>query len=109
MLIIHHQAFIYCNFTKLIEPLIKNISLECIFGGNILYVLYVADKYMVRFSQPKIKEIRKDLHSLENKKIGEIEKNILKLEKSLFKLKKCHGFNEIECRGQGNKRCKKII
>ena len=35
-----------------------------------------------RIYKPKIKEIRKDLYKIKNKKIGEVEKN-LKLEKCL--------------------------
>ena len=57
-----------------------------------------------RLSKPKIKEIRKDLYRIENKKnlsipkIKEIEKNISKLEKNLSKLKRYYDYNDIEYR-----------
>ena len=47
-----------------------------------------------RLSKPKTKEIRKDLYGIENKTIKEIGKN-LKLEKSLFKLKKYYDYDKI--------------
>ena len=47
-------------------------------------------------SKPKIKEIRKDLYRIENKKIREIEKNILKLEKILSKLKYFNDYDDIK-------------
>ena len=43
----------------------------------------------------KIKEIRKDLYRIENKKIKKVEKN-LKSEKSLSKLKKYHDYDNIQ-------------
>ena len=46
-----------------------------------------------RFSKPKMKIIRKGLYRIENKKIEEIEKNLLKLEKSLSRLKKYHDYD----------------
>ena len=55
-----------------------------------------------RLSEPKTKEVRKDLCRIFKKiffeKIMEIEKK-LKLEKSLLKLKKYHDFDDIECKG----------
>ena len=52
-----------------------------------------------RLSKPKIKEMGKDLHRIDNKKIKEIEKNLLKLRKSLSKLKKYHYYDDIEYKG----------
>ena len=52
-----------------------------------------------RFSKPKMKIIRKGLYRIENKKIEEIEKNLLKLEKSLSRLKKYHDYDDIKYRG----------
>ena len=51
-----------------------------------------------------IKEIRKDLYRIENKKkfsateIKKTETNVLKLEKTLSKLKKYYDYDDIECR-----------
>ena len=57
-----------------------------------------------RLSKPKLKETRKDLHRIDNKKIKEIEKNLLKLEKSLSKLKKYYYYyyDDIEYKGIRN-------
>ena len=52
-----------------------------------------------RLSKPTIKEIEKDLYRTENKKIKEIEKNLLELEKSLSTLKKYYDYDDIEYRG----------
>ena len=56
-----------------------------------------------RFFKSKIKEVRKDLYRIENKKnlstTEMIEKNLLKLEKSLSKLKKYYDYDDIEYRG----------
>ena len=52
-----------------------------------------------RFSKPKMKIIRKGLYRIENKKIEEIEKNLLKLEKSLSRLKKYHDYDDVKYRG----------
>ena len=55
-----------------------------------------------RFLKPKIKEIRKNLYEIENKKnlsklkIKETEKNLLELEKSLSKLKKYYDHDDTE-------------
>ena len=46
------------------------------------------DELRDRFSTQKIKEIRKDFYRTEYKKMKEIEKNLLKLENNLSKLKK---------------------
>ena len=52
--------------------------------------------------KPKIKEIRRNLYEIENKKnlskskIKEIEENLPELEKSLFKLKKYYNYDGIE-------------
>ena len=46
------------------------------------------DELRNRFSTQKIKEIRKDFYRIEYKKMKEIEKNLLKLENNLSKLKK---------------------
>ena len=45
------------------------------------------DELRNRFSTQKIKEIRKDFYRIEYKKMKEIEKNLLKLENNLSKLK----------------------
>ena len=47
-------------------------------------------------SKPKINEIREDLYRIENKKKKEIEKNLLKLEKNLSKLKRYYDYDDIE-------------
>ena len=46
-------------------------------------------------SKPKINEIREDLYRIGNKK-KEIEKNFLKLEKNLSKLKRYYDYDDIE-------------
>ena len=51
-----------------------------------------------RFSKPKIKEIRKDIYRIVNKKIKEAGKS-LKLEKNLSKLKRYQNYDDIEYRG----------
>ena len=57
------------------------------------------------FYNPKTKEIRKVLYRIESKKIlfrpkiKEIEKDLLKLEKNLSKLKKYYDYDDIEYRG----------
>ena len=63
-----------------------------------------------KFSKLKIKEIRKNLYKIENKKnlsesrIKEIERNLTKLEENLFKTKKCCDYDDIEYRGIRNAR-----
>ena len=70
------------------------------------------NKLRDRFFKSKIKEIRKDLYRMENKnnlsttEIKEIEKNLLKLEKNLFELKKVLWLWWYYI--QRNKRCKKF-
>ena len=51
-----------------------------------------------RLSNPKIKEIRKDLYKIENKKKRDW-KNPLRSENSLSKLKKYYDYDDIEYRG----------
>ena len=57
------------------------------------------------FLKPKIKEIRKNLYEIENKKnlsklkIKEIEQNLIELEKNLFKLNQYHVYDDIEYYG----------
>ena len=51
-----------------------------------------------RLSKPKIKEIRKDIYRIVNKKIKEAGKS-LKLEKNLSKLKRYQNYDDIEYRG----------
>ena len=46
-----------------------------------------------------MKEIRKGLYRIENKKIKQIENNLLKLENSFSKLKKYSDYDAIEYRG----------
>ena len=46
-----------------------------------------------------MKEIRKGLYWIENKKIKQIENNLLKLENSFSKLKKYSDYDAIEYRG----------
>ena len=54
---------------------------------------------------PKIKEIRKSLYEIENKKnlskskIKEIEQNLIELEESLFKIKKYYDFDDFKYKG----------
>ena len=58
-----------------------------------------------RFWKPKIKEIRKNLYEIENKKnlsaskLKEIEKNVFELEESLSKLKKYYDYDDAEYKG----------
>ena len=51
-------------------------------------------------SKRKIKKTRKVLYRIENKKIKEIEKNLLKLEKRLSKLKKYYDYDDVEYKGR---------
>ena len=51
-----------------------------------------------RLSKPKIKEVRKDLYRIKNKKILSTQK-IEKIEKNLSKLKKYHDYDHIEYKG----------
>ena len=63
------------------------------------------NKLKDRFLKPKIKEIRRNLYEIENKKnlpkskIKDIEKNLLGLEKTLSRLKKYYDYNDIEHKG----------
>ena len=63
------------------------------------------NKLRDRFLKPKIKEIRKSLYEIENKKnlseskIKEIEKNLLDLEESLSELKKYYDYDDAEYKG----------
>ena len=63
------------------------------------------NKLRDRFLKPKIKEIRRNLYEIENKKnlskskIKRIEENLLDSEKSLFKFKKYYDYDDIEYRG----------
>ena len=63
------------------------------------------NKLRDRFLKPKIKEIRRNLYEIENKKnvakskIEETEKNPLELEESLSKLKKYYDYDDIEFKG----------
>ena len=58
-----------------------------------------------RFSKPEMKEIRRNLckiikqKNLSTSKIKEIEENLLKLEKNLFKPKKYYDYDDIEYKG----------
>ena len=63
-----------------------------------------------KFSKLKIKEIRKNLYEIENKKnlseskIKEIKRNITELEKNLSKTKEYYDYDDIEYRGIRNVR-----
>ena len=63
------------------------------------------NKLRDRFLKPKIKEIRKKIYGIENKKnlsaskIKEIEKNLSALEKSLPKSKKYYDYDDTEYKG----------
>ena len=63
------------------------------------------NKLRDRFLKPKIKEIRRNLYEIENKKnffeskIKEIEENLLELQESLSKLKKYFDYDDIEYKG----------
>ena len=63
------------------------------------------NKLKDRFLKPKIKEIRKSLYEIENKKIlskskiKEIEPNLIKLEEILFKVNKYYDYDDIEYKG----------
>ena len=58
------------------------------------------NKLRDRFLKPKIKETRKNLYEIENKKnlskskIKEIEQNLIELEESLFKLNMYYGYGD---------------
>ena len=52
-----------------------------------------------RLFKAKTKEIRKGLYKIENEKIKQIEKNLLKLEKNFSKLKKYYDYDDIEYKG----------
>ena len=58
------------------------------------------NKLRDRFLKPKIKEIRRNLYEIENKKnlskskIKEIEQNLIELEESLFKLNKYYDYDD---------------
>ena len=56
-------------------------------------------KFRDRPCKAKIKQIRKDIYRIENKKIKGTEKSLLRLEKSLSRLKKYHHYDDIEYRG----------
>ena len=63
-------------------------------------------KLIPKFRQRyEIKEIRRNLYEIENKKnlskskIKEIEQNLIELEKSLFKLNKYYDYDDIEYKG----------
>ena len=63
------------------------------------------DKLRNIFLKPKIKEIRKNLYEIENKKnlskskIKGIEENLYELEKRLSKLKKYYDYDDIKYKG----------
>ena len=63
------------------------------------------NKLKDRFLKPKIKEIRRNLYEIENKKnlskskIKEIEQNLIELEESLFKLSKYYDYDDIKYKG----------
>ena len=60
------------------------------------------NKLRDRFLKPKIKEIRRNLYEIENKKnlskskIKEIEQNLIESEESLFKLNKYYDYDDIK-------------
>ena len=59
------------------------------------------NKLRDRFLKPKIKEIRKNLYEIKNKKLSEselkeIEKNLFELEESLSKLKKYYDHDDVK-------------
>ena len=63
------------------------------------------NKLRDRFLKPKIKEIRRNLYEIENKKnlskskIKEIEQNLIQLDGSLFKVNKYYDYDDIEYKG----------
>ena len=63
------------------------------------------NKLRDRFLKPKIKEIRRNLYEIENKKnlskskIKEIEQNFIELEESLYNFNKYHDYNDIKYYG----------
>ena len=64
------------------------------------------NKLRGRFLKPKIKEIRRNLYEIENKKnlskskIKEIEQNLIELEKILLKLNKYNDYDDTEYNGR---------
>ena len=63
------------------------------------------NKLRDRFLKPKIKEIRRNLYEIENKKnlskskIKEIEQNLIELEEIIFKLNKYYDYDDFEYKG----------
>ena len=74
-------------------------------NGRIKKIRESFNKLRDRFLKPKIKEIRRNLYEIENKKnlskskIKEIEQNLIELEESLFKLNKYYDYTDIEYKG----------
>ena len=88
----------------------------CFSNGNVIKIIIIIikkikgirkdfNKLRDRFLKSKIKEIRRNLYEIENKKnlskskIKEIEQNLTELEESLFKLNKYCDYDDIEYKG----------
>ena len=77
-------------------------------NGRIKKIRESFNKLRDGFLKPKIKEIRRNLYEIENKKnisrskIKKIEQNLIELEESLFKLSKCFDYDDIKYKGIRN-------
>ena len=89
----------FLNKLELVKESEKNFD-----GARIEKIRKYFSELRYRFSKPKIKEIRKGLYIIEIKKIEEIEKNLLKLEKSLSELETYHDYDGIEFKGIRNEK-----
>ena len=74
-------------------------------NGRIKKIRESFNKLRDRFLKPKIKEIRRNLYEIENKKnlskskIKEIEQNLIELEEIIFKLNKYYDYDDFEYKG----------
>ena len=84
---------------RLLSSINKSESVKNFNGARIENFKRDFNKFRDRLFKPKIKEIRKDLYRIENTRTKEIEKNPLKLENNLFKLKNYHDYDDIKYKG----------
>ena len=98
---------------RLLSALDKSESAGNLDNARIKKIGEDFNKLKDRFLKPKIKEIRRNLYEIENKKnlskskIKEIEQNLIELEESFFKLNKYYDYDDIEYKR--NKRCRQFI
>ena len=91
----------YKNMSKerLLNALDESESAKSLDNAKIEKIKEDFNKLRDRFLKPKIKEIRKNLYEIKNKKLSEselkeIEKNLFELEESLSKLKKYYDHDD---------------